>query len=57
MVTPFIETDRLFLIPVDCEILDSLLESDKAFENRLDLSSNMSNWLANEIKKEAHPWH
>lgn len=29
-----IETKRLLLIPVDCEILDSLLESDKSFLNR-----------------------
>lgn len=29
-----IETERLLLIPVDCEMIDSLLESDESFLNK-----------------------
>ena len=40
-----LETNRLLLIPVDSEILDSLLESDDAFSQKYDLINDGGEFL------------
>ena len=47
-----IETKRLSLIPVDCEMLDSLTESDLAFSDKYGVIKVVADTLIDNVKSQ-----